>query len=186
MKKILFVLTVGFTFIVASFLSIYAQSSEKVVDPNIKKNFMSSIRNLANLGDPDFTDAYILKRNEVNIRAARDFLERFDKVDNALWYAGPNGGFEAYFVEDGYGDRIIYDKLGSWQMSLITFREEKLPRDIRFLVKSTYYDYDIILTEELRTGQGVEYFVYLENKSNILIVKVYGDEMEVLQNLNQL
>jgi hypothetical protein len=186
MKKVLFMLTVGFTFIAVFFKSTYAQNSEKLVDPNIKKNFLSSIRNLANLDDPDLTGAYILKRNEVNIRAVRDFLYRFDTVDNALWFAGPNDGFEAYFVQDGFGERVMYDKNGGWQMSIITYREEKLSRNIRFLVKSTYFDYDIILVEELNIRDGVEYVVYLEDKLNIRIVKVNnGDELEVLQDLNK-
>jgi hypothetical protein len=127
-----------------------------------------------------------LKRNEINIRAVRDFLNRFDKVDDAQWFAGPNEGFEAYFIRDGFGDRVMYDKYGNWFMSLITVHEEKLPRNIRYQVKSTYYDFDIILVEELHIREGVEYIVYLEGKFNIKMVKVNdGDEMEVLQELNK-
>jgi hypothetical protein len=184
MKKIPFVLSVGFTLITVFSTCTYAQNSQKPIDPNIRKNFMSSIRNLDNL-DPDLTNATLLTRNEVNIRAVRDLLDRFDNVENALWFAGPNDGFEAYFVKDGFGDRVIYDKLGGWQMSLIIYHEEKLPRDIRFVVKSTYFDFDIFMAEELHTREGVEYIVYLKDKSNIRIVKVTSDEeMEVLQDLN--
>jgi hypothetical protein len=186
MKKIPFVMSVGFTFITLSSICIYAQNSQKLIDPNIKKNFISSIRGLANFGDPDLSGANLLTRNEVNIRAIRDFLDRFDKVENALWFAGPNDSYEAYFVKDGFGDRVIYDKQGGWQMSLITYHEEKLPRDIRCVVKSTYYDFGISMVEELHTRDGVEYIVYLEDKSNIRIVKVTSDdEMEVLQELNK-
>jgi putative component of toxin-antitoxin plasmid stabilization module len=186
MKKILFVLSVGFTFIAVSIKCTYAQSSQILIDPNIKKNFLSSIRNLAGFEGLDLADSNALKRNEINIRAVRDFLNRFDKVDDALWFAGSNEGLEAYFIKDGFGDRVLYDKYGNWLMSLITSHEEKLPRNIRYLVKSTYYDFDIILVEELRIREGAEYIVYLEDKFNIKIVKVNnGDEMEVLQELNK-
>ncbi len=186
MKKILFVLSVGFTFIAVFIKCTCAQSSQILIDPNIKKNFLSSIRNLASLDVPDLGDSNTLRRNEINIHAVRDFLNRFDKVDDAQWFAGPNEGFEAYFIKDGFGDRVMYDKYGNWLMSLITGHEEKLPRNIRYLVKSTYYDFDIILVEELHIREGVEYIVYLEDKFNIKIVEVNnGDEMEVLQELNK-
>lgn len=186
MKKILFVLSVGFAFIAVFIKCTYAQSSQILIDPNIKKNFLSSIRNLTSLDGVDLADSNALKRNEINIRAVRDFLNRFDKVDDAQWFSGPNEGFEAYFIKDGFGDRVLYDKYGNWLMSLITGHEEKLPRNIRYLVKSTYYDFDIILVEEIHITEGVEYIVYLEDKFSVRIVKVNnGDEMEVLQELNR-
>jgi hypothetical protein len=186
MKKILLSLTAGFIFTTVFIKSTHAQSSEKLIDPNIKKNFMSSIRNLATLHGLDLTGAYVLRRNEVNIRAVRDFLDRFDTVENALWFAGPDDGFEAYFIQDGYGERIMYDKKGDWQMSLITYQEDKLPGDIRHAVKSIYYDFVIIMAEELHTREGVEYIVYLEDRSNIRIVKVNNQyELEILQDLNK-
>jgi hypothetical protein len=157
-----------------------------VIESNVKKNFIPSIRNLATLENPDLTGTYILNRNEINIWAVRDFLDRFDKVDNALWFSTPKGGFEAYFVQDGYGDRVIYDKKGGWQLSLINYDEGNLPRDIRTEVKSIYFDFDIILVEEVHTIEGVKYIVYLEDKSSIRVVKVNKEgEMDVLQDLNK-
>ena len=110
MKKIFLALTIGLTFITLPSNCAYTQNSKKVIEPNIKNNFNQSIRNLATLENPDLGDAYILKRNEINIWAVRDFLDRFNQVDNALWFSTPKGGFEAYFVQDGYGNRVIYDK----------------------------------------------------------------------------
>jgi len=186
MKKILFALIMGFTFIAAPSNCAYAQNSKKAIESNFKKNYMPSIRNLATLENPDLSGAYILNRNEINIWAVRDFLDRFDKIENVFWFSGPKGGYEAYFVQDGYGDRVIYDKKGGWQSSLINYDEDKLPRDIRAEVKSTYFDFDIILVEEVHTIEGIEYIVYLEDKSNIRLVKVNKQgEMEVLQDLNK-
>jgi hypothetical protein len=186
MKKILFALIMGFTFIAAPSNCAYAQNSKKAIESNFKKNYMPSIRNLATLENPDLSGAYILNRNEINIWAVRDFLDRFDKIENVFWFSGPKGGYEAYFVQDGYGDRVIYDKKGGWQSSLINYDEDKLPRDIRAEVKSTYFDFDIILVEEVHTIEGIEYIVYLEDKSNIRLVKVNKQgEMQVLQDLNK-
>jgi hypothetical protein len=186
MKKILFALTVGFTFITVLSKCVYAQNSKKVIDPNVKKNFIPSIRNLANLANPNLSGAHILNRNEINIWAVRDFLDRFDKVDNVLWFSSNKDGFEAYFVQDGYGNRVIYDRKGDWQFSLINYTKDKLPRDIRMVVQSIYFDFDITLVEEVQTIEGVEYIVYLEDKSNIIIVNVNKKgQMEVLHDLNK-
>jgi hypothetical protein len=185
MKKILFTLTMGLTFITALVNCSYGQNSRNNIESNARKNFMPSIRSLARLANPDLSGASILSRNEINIWAVRDFLDRFDKVENVLWFSTPKGGFEAYFVQDGYGNRVVYDKKGGWQISLINYSEDRLPRDIRKAIKTIYYDFDIFLVEEVNTIEGVEYVVYLEDKSNVRLVKMNrAGELEVLQDLN--
>jgi hypothetical protein len=180
MKTFLLVLIIGFSFIVAPGYSVYAQSSKKNAESTNERDFMPSIRKLARMENPALT------RNYVNVRAIRDFLNRFDKVDNAMWYSTPDGGFEAYFEQNGYGDRILYDKKGRWKFSLINYGEDKLPRSIRTAVKSTYFDLDITLVEEVQTIANIDYIVYLEDKSNIRIVRVNKDgDIEVLQELDK-
>jgi hypothetical protein len=186
MKKILSALSMGFSFILALSNCSFAQNYNKGIESGDKKNFIPSIRHLATLQNPDLTGTYILRRNEINIWAVRDFLDRFDKVDNALWFPTSKGGFEAYFVQDGYGNRVIYDKNGGWQQSLINYDEDKLPRDIRTEIKSVYFDFKITLVEEVQTNEGVEYIVSLEDQSNIMVLKLSSrGEMEVLQDLNK-
>ena len=147
---------------------------------------MPSIYNLSMLQNHDLTGVTLLSRNEINISAVRDFIIRFDEVKNALWFAIPKGGYEAYFVRDGYGDRIIYDKSGGWLMSLITYDEDKCPRDIRGAVKSLFFDYDIILVQELHNRDGIEYIFYMEDTSTIQIVRVTRDnDVEVLNQFKR-
>jgi hypothetical protein len=185
MKKALIALVIGFTFSTMSGAYIYAQNSQKNMEPDSKWNFMPSIHNLSMLQNHDLTGVNLLSRNEINISAVRDFLNRFDEVENVLWFAIPKGGYEAYFVRDGYGDRVIYDKSGGWEMSLITYDEYKCPRDIRAAVKSLFFDFDIILVKELRNREGVEFIFYLQDKSSIRIVGVYHEnEVEILQEFD--
>ncbi len=186
MKKIPLALTLGFIFITTFCKCTSGQTSKKVIESNFIKDFMPSIRNLDILANPDLSATHILNRNEINIRAFRDFLDRFDKVGNVLWFSTANDGFEAYFVQDGYGNRIIYDKKGSWRFSLINYKEDKLPRDIRAVVKSIYFDFDITQVEEVQTIEGSEYIVCLEDKSKIIVVNVNREgQMEVLKDLNK-
>jgi hypothetical protein len=89
-------------------------------------------------------------------------------------------------VRDGYGDRVIYDKSGGWQQSLITYDEDKCPRDIRAAVKSLFFDCDIILIEEVVNREGAEFIFYLQDKSSIHIVRVSKDnEVEILQEFDR-
>jgi hypothetical protein len=186
MKKILLALTLGFTVITVPGDYIYAQNSQKNIDSDSKLNFIPSIHNLGMLQNHDLTGVNLLTRNEINISVVRDFVNRFDKVENVLWFAVPKGGFEAYFVQDGYGDRVIYDKSGGWQMSLITYDEDKCPRDIRAAVKSLFFDDDIFLVEEVHNAEGVEFIFYLQDKSSIRIVRVSREtEVEVLAEFNK-
>ena len=186
MKKTLCIIVLGFTLNIVGKEYGYAQSSHKTIESERKMNFMPSIHNLSILQNHDLTGANPLARNEINISAVRDFVIRFDEVENVLWFAVPKGGYEAYFVRDGYGDRVIYDKRGGWQQSLITYDEYKCPRDIRAAVKSLFFDFDIILVEELVNRDGAEFIFYLQDKSSIHIVRVSKDnEVEILQEFDR-
>ena len=181
MKKTLLALALGFTFNIVAGDHTYAQNSQQNIESESKMNFMQSIHNLSMLQNHDLTGANLLTRNEINIWAVRDFVNRFNEVENVLWFGIPKGGYEAYFVRDGYGDRIIYDKSGGWQQSLITYDEGKCPRDIRAAVKSLFFDFDIILVEEVDNREGAEFIFYLQDKSSIQIVRVTKEnEVEVL------
>ncbi|HEY2648446.1 MAG TPA: hypothetical protein VGI38_04605 [Puia sp.] len=187
MKKTIFTIALGFSSVIMmSGNYILAQNSKKDFGPDLKKNFLPSLHSLAILQNPDLTDAQLLTRNEINIWVVRDFLNRFEKVENVLWFAIPKGGYEAYFVQDGFGDRVLYDKSGGWQASLLTYDEDKCDRDIRAAVKSAFFDYDIFLVRELHTVEGVEHIFYMEDKSSVRIVRVTkAGELEILQEFDK-
>lgn len=186
MKKILFALSLAIVFSIVAGSHSYSQSSQKNIEFDRKLNFMPSVYNLSMLQNHDLTGVNLLARNEINIWAVRDFVIRFDKVENVLWFAVPKGGFEAYFIQDGYGDRIIYDKSGGWIQSLLNYDEDKCPRDIRAAVKSLFFDFDIILIEQLDNREGTEFIFYLQDKSTIRIVRVSNENLvEVLQEFDR-
>ena len=183
MKKFLFALSIGFTSLAAISNCAYAQNSAQPVAFSDTKNFKSTIRNMAALESPAFMGTYAPDAKTINAKAIKDFNTRFSGADNAMWFSDKNG-FTSYFVKDGYGDRVFYDKKGHWQYSLIFYSEDKLPRDVRAAVKSTYFDMAITLVEEVQTTESKVYIVHLEDKSTIKIIKVNKDgEMETLQDL---
>ncbi len=186
MKKIIFALiaAIGFNAIIC--YCCCAQNSLKGTEPDFDKDFLPSVRNLAMLSNPDLNGAYLLDRNEVSIRAVRDFLDRFEMVRNVLWFSIPEGGTEAYFVRDGFGDRVIYDKKGRWKFSLLIYGEAKFDRDLRAIVKSIYFDFNILEVQELNCVTGTEYLVLLEDQLIIKIVRLNREkEIEFIQDIEK-
>ena len=185
MKVFPFALSAGFISAIMFSNWAYAQSAENSAFIN-SKNFRSSIRHLVTRDGNISEGIYIAGEKNTNVRAYKDFQDRFKKVDNAIWFFDPKVGFESYFIRDGYGNRVIYDKKGRWLYSLITYGEDKLSRDIRAQIKSTYFDFTITLVEEVQMNEGIEYVVYLTDKSTIRILKVNpAGDIQTLQELTK-
>jgi hypothetical protein len=186
MKKILLALSFGFTSIATLSNCSYAQSSAQPVAFNDTKAFKLSVRDMAALESLSTMGTYVPDEKKISTKAIKDFQTRFAaEANNAMWFSDANG-FVSYFVKDGYGDRVFYDKKGHWQYSLIFFSEDKLPRDVRAAIKSTYFDMSITLVEEVQTIDAKVYIVHLEDKSNIKILKANDQgEYEILQDLSK-
>jgi hypothetical protein len=183
MKKILFVLTIGFISISATGNCAVTQKADNPIAFNDAKIFKSAIRYLAAMETPGYLGEYIADEKNVNSKAKKDFTSRFAQANDAKWYSDQNG-FVSYFVVNGYGNRAIYDKKGHWQYSLIFYGEDKLPRDIRAIARSHYFDLSITLVEEVQTPNGNAFFIHMEDKSSIKIIKMNADgEMETVQDL---
>ena len=185
MKKALFVLAAGLISILAAGNQVQAQNSAAPVAFYETKTFHSSIRHVADLTKHVETLNKAGEGNDINSKAIRDFRLRFQKVENAMWFSDQNG-FMSYFMKNGYGNRVFYDRKGHWQFSLILYSEDQLPADLRDAVKSRYFDLSITLIEEVQTNNGMVYIVHLEDKSNIRIIRLSKDgEMEVLQEFTK-
>ena len=176
--------------LIAGFISVTAISQRAQVQNGAgpvafleTKSFHTSIRHVADLATPAFLSNDAPEGKDFNSKAVRDFQTRFQKVENALWFSDQNG-FMSYFIKDGYGNRVFYDRKGHWQFSLILYSENQLPADLRASVKARYFDWAITLIEEVQTSYGMVYIVHLEDKFNIRIVRLSNEgEMEVLQDL---
>jgi hypothetical protein len=185
MKKTLSLLAGGLLSILALSNRAQAQNSAGPVAFHETKSFHSSIRHVADLANRVSILNDVKEEKNFNSKATRDFQTRFQKVDNAMWFSNQNG-FMSYFIKNGYGNRVFYDKKGHWLFSLILYAEDQLPVDLRASVKSKYFDLAITLIEEVHTNDGMVYIVHLEDKSNIKILRLSNDaEMEILQEMTK-
>ncbi|HXO76058.1 MAG TPA: PepSY-like domain-containing protein [Puia sp.] len=121
----------------------------------------------------------------ISQRAMKDFKGRFTNAKNEQWFP-INTGFVAYFKVDSFQQRIFYDKKGRWEASMRDLTEKQLPRDIRAIVKSSYYDFAITLVRVVEIPDHMVYIIHMEDEKNIMIVRVSElGEMDVLEEFTK-
>jgi hypothetical protein len=121
----------------------------------------------------------------VKARAISDFQIRFSDASEVRWYEDSHG-FTSYFTKDGFNDRVLYNKNGRWMYSVLFRTEDKLPKDIRASIRSVYYDWHMTVVEEIQSVMGNGFLVYLEDKTNILILRVSADrEIETMMDMTK-
>jgi hypothetical protein len=121
----------------------------------------------------------------INAKAIHHFKDRYADAREEKWIADKNG-FVVLFNQDGFRNRAYYDRKGRWQYSLSFRPESKLPREIRNVVKRTYFDYAISLVEVVEIPEHLVYLVHLEDAREYKIVRVSEEgEMDVMQEFTK-
>jgi hypothetical protein len=117
----------------------------------------------------------------INARALKSFANNYKNVRSESWMKTKDG-FSARFTSDDVRTTVFYDKRGFWTGTLKLYSEEKMLHEVRNIVKSTYYDYNIIYTQEVETpdSEGTPtYIICLEDNSNIKMIRIRDGEMSV-------
>jgi hypothetical protein len=119
--------------------------------------------------------------SKVHQKAVKDLAKSFKSLTGEKWYV-LRDGFVAMFSLNGSDHQVCYDKKGNWLLTIRSYGEANLDHDVRHIVKSTYYDYEINLVQEVETPTAPKiYIVQLVSKTEIVSVKVIDGEMQVLQ-----
>lgn len=126
----------------------------------------------------------IIPINEVNMNAVRDFSKKFSKAEDAIWVDN-EAGTSVYFVLGGYKMRCTYDKGGKREYTLKYYDDASMPKELRHLVKSTYYDFNIIQVTEVERRSIKSYLVKMQSDKEFLTVKVTDGEMIVYERINR-
>jgi hypothetical protein len=116
--------------------------------------------------------------NDVNIKAMRHFNKQFSSVTTEKWYR-ISDGIVASFTESETQTKVLYDLKGNWHCTLKTYNENQLPFDVRDMVKSKYYDYNILVAYEISYPKVITYILKIEDSKNIKTLRVSNGEMEV-------
>ena len=180
MKKSLLALAAIYISVVAFTYRANGQGSNNVIAFTNTKEFARSIQLIPFLYDSP-SSATTIDLNAINKKAIKDFASKFGSSLNETWYQ-INDGFVSNFKLDGFANRVYYDRKGRWQYTVKTYGEKKLPRDIRSIVKSTYYDYSITMVEEVQSADNMIYVVHIDGEKDFMKLRISKDgELDVME-----
>lgn len=178
MKKIIFAFVAGCIPALAVMNGAYAQKSSNNIstknDVSFNKAIIPGNVNTANPG-------------AVNARALKHFSREHQNAAGVTWIT-INDGFRASFILNGVSNKVYYNKKGNWKALLKNYTENKLPFEIRDMVKRAYYDFSINYVDEILTveSEGIPtYIVHLEDKTSYKFIRVYNGEMGVWKNFKK-
>jgi len=156
-----------------------------LAQPAVKKHDLHDIASLEKDRMASPVNNMAVFRN-IPIKAVRNFKNSYRYVDDEMWYEVPDG-YRARFTADDELYMVTFNKKGKWLNTLRQYDETKLSRDIRAMVRSVYYDYNIILIEEIEQSmKPVTYIIHLEDKESFKNIRVCDREMEVVTEINKL
>ena len=126
-----------------------------------------------------------LYRNEIDSRAKRDFSNTYKNVSNEIWTV-TDEGYNVNFSIDEIRYSIRYDKKGYRLFTLRKYSEKQLPKNIRTLVRSTYFDYSIKSVDEIvKSLNPPVYVVLLEGDKEWIKVRVEDGEMTEIEKIDK-
>lgn len=123
----------------------------------------------------------------VNTKAMRNFVKTYESAVDPEWVTLKEGGYLCRFVIDSVRCRAFYGEKGAWLLTLASYEEKKLPRDVRATIRSTYYDYKISYIDEISVpGRSKIYLVQIQDDKGIKVLRVSDGEMETMRELVKL
>lgn len=127
-------------------------------------------------------------RNEIPVRAVSSFIHEFKDAENVAWDKVNNGGYIADFISDSIRTRVYYDSKGRCGYILKKYGENKMPSDMRDMVKKTFIDHAIIEIAEIILPQNREEIVYkvlIKNATNFKILRIFNMGMKITGSYNK-
>jgi hypothetical protein len=125
------------------------------------------------------------KLASINRKMAKNFTKSYSNAENISITTGErNVTFVSCYI-DGIRNRIAYDKKGHWHSTLRFYSENELPREVRHLVKSNYYDFNIAGVTEVQYDGKLAHVLSLESKTEWKKLKVVDGEMEIIESFQK-
>jgi hypothetical protein len=163
-----------------------AQKSKQEISYSDDNNFKQAVAALfAMIDASEMNMATLSDESPIHEKALKDFKSRFSQAEDVKWFVTPSGFF-SYFKTDGYDDRAFYSKKGNWKYTLKFYNEQKLPLEIRKIVRSSYFDYKIRIVEEVDRADKLVYIIQVEDEKTIKNLRVTEEgRLDVLSDIDK-
>jgi hypothetical protein len=123
--------------------------------------------------------------DRVNPSVIRSFLKTYKGVSDEKWIEVKEG-FVAMFHYNEMYFQVAYDKKGNVLRTIRSYNEDKMAADVRHIVKSNYYDYEISRVHEVETAlDPPTYVIQLVGKKELINLAMHDGKMEVLEKFNR-
>lgn len=175
MKRLFFRYTMGTILSIAVCSCSYAQSSKSSsVVSNSLATDLAYINKTKTRETPVTQGATTIN---ISTKAVKDFTKKYKNAEHAGWFVIEDG-YLAEFKKGGIKTNVYYNRKGLWIGNVRSYFEVNLPRDIRHLVKSTYYDYTINYIQEITVDRNIVYLVKIEDDSTFKTIRIQDGEMD--------
>jgi hypothetical protein len=175
MKKILFSSISGICLLISTTTTVNAQIASKHVKPAARFTVSNK---------PESRNSPGLV-GRVNPTVIRSFLKTYKDVSDEKWIEVKEG-FVAMFNRSGIDYQVAYDKKGNLLRTIRSYNEDNMSADLRHVVRSNYYDYEINRVHEIEMPLNpLTYVIQLVGKKEIINLGVSDGEMEELEKFNK-
>jgi hypothetical protein len=175
MKKILFSSISGTCLLISTVIAVNGQFASTHVRP--AGRFL-----ILNKTESENSPGFV---GRVSPPVIRSFLKTYKDVSDEKWIEVKEG-FVAMFNYNGMDYQVAYTKKGNLLRTIRSYNEDKMPTDLRHIVKSNYYDYEITRVHEIEIPlDPITYVVQLVGKKELINLGIYDGEIEVLQKFNK-
>jgi hypothetical protein len=120
--------------------------------------------------------------NNTKLNAVKDFMKRYSTATDVKWLTTDDGGLVAKFNESSVQNTVAYNKAGNWVHTIRRYYETDMPKNVRAIVKSVYYDYTILRIEEITGAKNnsLVFVVHVQDDTTLKILRICDNEMNVL------
>ena len=130
---------------------------------------------------------HILAPTSANERAIAHFKAHYRDAENVSWFTLSNSNIYCVSHMGDTVNRVFYDKHGNWKYTLLSYPGYELPKNVKATVTDYFKCYQVSSVTEVQSHDiAPVYVVNIENDDNIKVIRVFGDEIEVQQDLDKL
>lgn len=122
--------------------------------------------------------------NNVSGKVLKSFYSTFGEQPGAKWFQSGKG-YTVFFKDSFMSANIHFKKNGTIEYRIYTYSEDMLANSVRHIVKTHFYDYEIIHVTEVHKNESKSFFVKVQDESSIKTVKVEGGDWEVVEELKK-
>ena len=124
--------------------------------------------------------------NNIHSKAMQHFIKEYKNATDITWCRLNNGMLQVHFFVDGIQTKISYNKQGHAVSMIRYYTQDQLPQEVKRMVKSIYYDFNIFLVTEVTVGSKTACLVKIRNETCTKTLRVMNGEMDVLEEFENL